>query len=67
MNVADIMSSPVYVINIDEPVSHARNLMLRHRISTLLVLNEGKMVGIVTKSDITTVWLRPNLSGGDDL
>ncbi|WP_410508241.1 CBS domain-containing protein [Methanosarcina hadiensis] len=53
MNVADIMSSPVYVINADGPVSHARNLMLRHRISTLLVLNEGKMVGIVTKSDIT--------------
>lgn len=53
MNVADIMSSPVYVINVDEPVSHARNLMLRYRISTLLVLNEGKMVGIVTKSDIT--------------
>jgi CBS domain-containing protein len=53
MNVADIMSSPVYVINVDEPVSHARKLMLRHRISTLLVLNEGKMVGIVTKSDIS--------------
>jgi CBS domain-containing protein len=53
MNVADVMSSPVYVINVDEPVSHARKLMLRHRISTLLVLNEGKMVGIVTKSDIT--------------
>jgi CBS domain-containing protein len=53
MNVADIMSSPVYVLNADEPVSHARKLMLRHRISTLLVLNEGKMVGIVTKSDIT--------------
>lgn len=53
MNVADIMSSPVYVINADEPVSRARKLMLRHRISTLLVLNEGKMVGIVTKSDIT--------------
>jgi len=53
MNVADIMSSPVYVLNSDEPVSHARKLMLRHRISTLLVLNEGKMVGIVTKSDIT--------------
>lgn len=53
MNVADIMSSPVYAINTDEPVSHARKLMLRHRISTLLVLNEGKMVGIVTKSDIS--------------
>ncbi|HET8686488.1 MAG TPA: CBS domain-containing protein, partial [Methanosarcina sp.] len=34
MNVADIMSSPVYVLNADEPVSHARKLMLRHRIST---------------------------------
>jgi CBS domain-containing protein len=52
MNVADIMSSPVYVINTDEPVSRARKLMLRHRIGTLPVLNEGKMVGIVTKSDI---------------
>ena len=53
MNVADVMSSPVYVLNADEPVSHARKLMLRYKISTLLVLNEGKMVGIVTKSDIT--------------
>ena len=52
MNVADIMSSPVYVINTDEPVSHARKLMLKHRISTLLVLNEDKMAGIITKSDI---------------
>ena len=52
MKVADIMSSPVYVINIDEPVSRARKLMLRHKISTLLVLNEDKIVGIVTKSDI---------------
>jgi CBS domain-containing protein len=52
MNVADIMSSPVYVINADEPVSHARKLMLKHRISTLLVLNKDKMVGIITKSDI---------------
>ncbi len=53
MNVADIMSSPVYVVNVDEPVSHARKLMLKYRISTLLVLNEGKMVGIVTKSDLS--------------
>jgi CBS domain-containing protein len=52
MNVADIMSSPVYVINADEPVSHARKLMLKHKISTLLVLNKDKMVGIITKSDI---------------
>ncbi|MDK2892465.1 CBS domain-containing protein [Methanohalophilus sp.] len=52
MKIADIMSSPVYAIGPDEPISHARNLMLRHKISTLIVAEEEKMVGIVTKSDI---------------
>lgn len=52
MKIADIMSSPVYAIGPEEPVSHARNLMLRHKISTLIVAEEDKMVGIVTKSDI---------------
>ncbi|MBP2029931.1 CBS domain-containing protein [Methanohalophilus levihalophilus] len=52
MKIADIMSSPVYAIGPEEPVSHARNLMLRHKISTLIVAEEEKMVGIVTKSDI---------------
>src|SRR5665647_3594377 len=51
MNVADIMSSPVYVLNADEPVSYARKMMLKYRISTLLVPNKGKMVGLVAKSD----------------
>ena len=52
MNVADIMSSPVYVIAPDEPISHARRLMLRHKIGTLIVANKDEMVGIVTKSDL---------------
>ncbi len=52
MKIADIMSSPVYAIGPDEPVSHARNLMLRHKISTLIVAEEKEMLGIVTKSDI---------------
>jgi CBS domain-containing protein len=52
LKIADIMSSPVYVIGPDEPVSHARNLLLKHKISTLLVAEEDKMLGIVTKSDI---------------
>ena len=33
MNVADIMSSPVYVVNTDEPVTRARKLMLRQKIN----------------------------------
>ncbi|MEA1985778.1 MAG: CBS domain-containing protein [Euryarchaeota archaeon] len=53
MSVSDIMSSPVYVIGPDEPVSHARNLMFRHKISTLVVVENEEMVGIVTKSDMS--------------
>ncbi|KXS40598.1 MAG: hypothetical protein AWU58_1904, partial [Methanohalophilus sp. T328-1] len=53
MNVSDIMSTPVYVIGTEEPVSHARNLMFRHKISTLIVVEKDEIKGIVTKSDIS--------------
>jgi len=53
MKVVDIMSSPVYIIAPDEPISHARKLMLRHKISTLVVANKDEMTGIVTKSDLS--------------
>ncbi|WP_440953075.1 CBS domain-containing protein [Methanococcoides sp. FTZ1] len=52
MKVSDIMTSPVHVMGPDEPVSHARNLMLKHKISTVLVVENDRMVGIVTKSDL---------------
>nr|WP_091689937.1 CBS domain-containing protein [Methanococcoides vulcani] len=52
MKVADIMSSPVYIISPEEPISHARGLMLRHKISTIVVIDNEKMVGIVNKADI---------------
>ena len=52
MKIEDIMSSPVYIITPDEPVSHARKLMLKHKIGSIVVVNDDKMVGIVTKSDL---------------
>ncbi|HJH31874.1 MAG TPA: CBS domain-containing protein [Methanosarcinaceae archaeon] len=52
MNVEDIMSFPVYVIAPDEPISHARNLMLKHKIGSIIVVNNDDMIGIVTKSDL---------------
>ncbi len=52
MNVEDIMSSPVYVIAPDEPISHARKLMLKHKIGSIIVVNDDGMIGIVTKSDL---------------
>ncbi|MEA1870380.1 MAG: CBS domain-containing protein [Euryarchaeota archaeon] len=46
------MSAPVYAITPGEPISMARNLMLRHRISRLLVILHDEPVGILTESDI---------------
>lgn len=51
--VKDYMQSPVYVLNKEEPVQRARNLMLKHYISRILVMDDNKLVGIVTKHDIS--------------
>ncbi|WP_370573322.1 CBS domain-containing protein [Methanomethylovorans sp.] len=53
MNVSDIMSSPVFMMGPDEPISHARNLMLKHKISTVVVGDGEKMMGIVSKTDLS--------------
>jgi len=52
MKAADVMTSPVYVVGPAENVAHARNLMLKHRISRLPVIENGKLIGIITKKDI---------------
>ncbi|WP_214045644.1 CBS domain-containing protein [Methanomethylovorans sp.] len=53
MSVSDIMSSPVFVVEPDEPVSRARNLMLKHRISTVVVADGDKMLGILSQTDLS--------------
>jgi CBS domain-containing protein len=52
MKAADVMSSPVHVITPTDPVAQARNLMLKHRISRLPVMEQGRLVGIITKKDL---------------
>ncbi|VVB89259.1 Inosine-5'-monophosphate dehydrogenase [uncultured archaeon] len=53
MKIKEIMSSPVYVVSPDETVARARNLMLRHRIGRLVLIENNKPIGIVTKKDIS--------------
>ncbi len=53
MKIKDIMSSPVYVVSPDETVARARNLMLRHKIGRLVIIENNKPIGIVTKKDIS--------------
>ncbi|NJD77250.1 MAG: CBS domain-containing protein [Candidatus Methanoperedens sp.] len=53
MKVREIMSSPVYVVSPEETVARARNLMLRHKIGKLVIIENNKPIGIVTKKDIS--------------
>jgi len=52
MIAGDVMSSPVYIIDPGENVARARNLMLKHRISRLPVMDLSVLSGIITKKDI---------------
>jgi predicted transcriptional regulator len=53
MKVKDYMRSQVYVIERNEPIQRARNLMFKYDVGRLPVMDGGKLVGIVTKYDIT--------------
>lgn len=52
MRADDIMTAPVHVVAANENVAHARNLMLKHKISRLPVMDGDCLTGIITKKDI---------------
>src|SRR5512139_1554157 len=52
MLVKNWMIKPAITVNINGTMQQAVNLMLEHDISILPVLENGKLVGIVTDSDI---------------
>lgn len=52
MIVSDSMSSPVYVASPTDTVAYARNLMLKRHVSRIPVVENNRLVGMVTKKDI---------------
>jgi CBS domain-containing protein len=48
----DVMTTPVFFVSPDETIAYARNLMVKRKISRLLVMDNGKLTGILTKKDI---------------
>jgi len=46
------MVGPVFIVAPDATVAHARNLMVRHKISRLLIMEGETLRGIITKKDI---------------
>ena len=48
----DVMRTEVLTIAVQAPVIEAARLMLQHKVSGLPVLEQGRLVGILTESDI---------------
>ena len=52
VTVEEVMTHDVMVVRPDTPLTTAVGLLRRHRIGSLPVLRNGRLVGIVTRSDI---------------
>ena len=52
--VEQIMSSPLITINFDESISDAAERMTNKKIRKLAVTNNGKIIGLITSTDLVT-------------
>jgi diguanylate cyclase (GGDEF)-like protein len=63
MKVAEIMSSPIYTVSSERSVNYASNLMNELKIGSLVVMDYGKTIGIITSSDVRSA--HPNRIAAD--
>lgn len=54
-SIGEIMTKKVITIDPDSTLSDAVDLMIKHKIKKVPVVEEGKLIGIVTASDIVVV------------
>ncbi|MEM3452599.1 MAG: CBS domain-containing protein [Candidatus Hadarchaeum sp.] len=52
MKVKELMSAPVLAVKPTDTVAHARKLMLRGKVKRLVVMERGRLVGLLTVRDI---------------
>jgi CBS domain-containing protein len=51
LTVGGVMSATVIVVDPERPVAEAARIMMDHKIGALPVVDEGRLVGIITESD----------------
>ncbi|HXG75885.1 MAG TPA: CBS domain-containing protein [Gaiellaceae bacterium] len=56
--VGEAMSSPAITIDADRPVHEAASLMVAESVNRLPVVDDGKLVGILTRADIVRAFTR---------
>src|SRR5678815_5149893 len=58
LTVGGVMSKTVIVVEPDRPVAEAARIMMDHKIGALPVVEEGRLVGIITESDFVRAMAR---------
>ena len=58
LTAADVMSRPVITLTEEDTVTQAARVLKRHRVKRAPVLREGRVVGIITQSDLLRPYLR---------
>ena len=67
IKIKDVMNEEVVVMQDNEQVSHARNLMLKHGFSRIVVLDNQEIpVGVVTEKILLAKWVVKVRPGGED-
>jgi acetoin utilization protein AcuB len=61
VTVEEVMTHDVFIVRPETPLATAVGLLRRHRIGSLPVLRNQKLVGIITRSDILDFVLRDNV------
>ena len=58
MLVEDVMSKDVAWVAVDETVEHAIQMMVNRKVHRLPVVENGKVIGVVTRGDILRGFFR---------
>ena len=60
VTVGGVMTTSVIVVDPDRPIAEAARIMMDHKIGALPVVEEGRLVGIVTESDFVRAMAGPS-------
>ena len=64
--VAKVMSSDPVQVTEDEPVAEVARRMLEYDVASVPVVREGKLVGIVSRSNLVEAIVHPRMQGANE-
>jgi len=56
ITVKEVMTEEVITVDMDTPIEEAASIMAEHKIGSIPVTNKGKLVGIITETDLFKIF-----------